>query len=99
MDTVKVYIESHYSAYLLTLINADGTDGADLLIQTDWDYPGIANALGIWSHPHNCTDGTVTCSECGKSASLMIEEAGNALDEHCDSIVECHSSIGEYFGY
>lgn len=65
-----------------------------VLVQTDWDYPGIAQTFG-WSlrkvqrkahhgrHgkcDHAFTDGTVTCPECGVSASAFISSAARFLD-------------------
>lgn len=51
-----------------------------VLIQTDWDYPGVASRMG-WSPCHPCTDGTVNCTECGKTASDMIAEAFEYIEE------------------
>ncbi len=55
-------------------------DGQEVLIQTDWDYPGTARAFG-WT-PCSCgaTDGTVDCSH--RTASAMIGSAQEYLDEH-----------------
>jgi hypothetical protein len=55
-------------------------DGRDILIQNDFDYPGIASTFG-WS-PCECgaTDGTVDCGH--KTASQMIAEAQAFLDEN-----------------
>jgi len=60
------------------ILQAD--DGRDLLIQVDWDYPGIASVFG-WS-PCLCgqTDGTVDCGH--RTASEMIGEAGEFLRDH-----------------
>lgn len=59
------------------------------LIQTDWDYPGVAQSMG-WSlsdyQPdlpnyvgpdckHESTDGTVECKECGAKPSEFISAA------------------------
>jgi len=64
-----------FGSYLLT-----AEDGQDRLIQTDWDFPGIASTFG-WS-PCECvaTDGTVACVH--KNAGQMIAEAQAFLDEH-----------------
>ena len=53
---------------------------------TDWDYPGVASTFG-WA-PCDCgfTDGTVDCEH--KTASEMIYEAGEYLDEHIGDVVE-----------
>lgn len=57
------------------------------LVQTDWDYPGVASTFG-WSPCHPETDGTVDCPVCGKSVSELIQEAGEYLDEHIGDSVE-----------
>ena len=78
-------------------------NGEDRLIQTDWDYPGIASSFG-WSirdvqpnglhfnpdNPceHSHTDGTVACPDCGKSASEFISEARQWIDDHDGETVE-----------
>ncbi len=73
------------------LIVAD--DGRDRLVQTDWDYPGVASSFG-WSvrevkasgrNRHCChsgTDGTIQCSECGLTASDFIAAAAEWLDDN-----------------
>lgn len=63
--------------YILTHIDT----GSTRLIQTDWDYPGVASSFG-WSHGHGETDGTIECPVCHKSASEMITEAAEYLDDH-----------------
>ena len=61
-------------------------DGCDILIQTDWDYPGVASTFG-WC-PCDCgeTDGTVDCPH--RTASDMISEAGEYLDDHIGDTVD-----------
>ena len=56
-------------------------DGRTVHIGTDWDYPSIASNLG-WRPCDKCraTDGTVDCEH--KTASEMIAEAHDFLDEH-----------------
>jgi hypothetical protein len=71
-------------------------DGREILVQTDYDYPGIAESFG-WSvssveegKPHSfslpCehreTDGTIECPACGEPASSFITAARDWLDEH-----------------
>lgn len=67
-------------------------DGRDILIQTDWDYPGIASTFG-WSISnvkaetdpdceHSGTDGTVNCPHCGLGAGIFIYEARQWLDDN-----------------
>jgi hypothetical protein len=55
-------------------------DGRDLLVQTDWDFPGLASTFG-WS-PCSCgrTDGTVDCDH--RTADEMIAEAHEFLRAH-----------------
>lgn len=61
-------------------------DGRDILIQSDWDYPGLASTFG-WT-PCECgtTDGTVDCPH--KTASRMIAEAQEFLDRHIGDSVD-----------
>lgn len=54
-------------------------NGESVLVQTDWDYPGLAQTFGLWSPPSDATDGTVDCPITGKKASEMIAEAAEAL--------------------
>ena len=56
-----------------------------LLIQTDWDYPGVAGTFG-WV-PCECgrTDGTVDCAH--KTTAEMVASAQEYLDEIADSDV------------
>lgn len=55
--------------------------GEDILIQSDWDYPGTASTFG-WSPCHGETDGTIDCPVCGKVAQELIQEAGDYLGRH-----------------
>lgn len=73
---MKITLQSgDFGSYLLV-----GDDSQNRLIQTDWDFPGIASTFG-WS-PCSCgaTDGTVACAH--KNAGQMIAEAQAFLDEH-----------------
>lgn len=73
------------------------SDGRDILLQTDWDYPSIASNLGfslkslqvsqrgyygLTPCDHGGTDGTVDCPECGYPAAAFIREAGEFLRDH-----------------
>ena len=62
-------------------IALEADDGRSVLIQTDWDWPGVASSFG-WRPCEQCdtTDGTVDCAH--KTASVMISEARAFLDEH-----------------
>jgi len=66
-------------------------DGRTVLVQTDWDWPGVASTFG-WSIrnlvpdgqacDHNGTDGTVDCPECGITAADFISAAGEWLRDN-----------------
>jgi hypothetical protein len=92
------YVEfSSYApcGFLIVLDNGDSRDdNQTTLIQSDWDYPGIAESMG-WSltavqpdaedHDHcehKSTDGTVACKECCISASEFISAAYDYIREH-----------------
>ena len=66
------------------LIVPDGGDPYDdsrtVLVQSDWDFPGVASAIGL--EPCDCgqTDGTVNCDH--KTASQMISEAYDYCRDH-----------------
>jgi hypothetical protein len=71
-------------------------DPETILVQTDWDLPGIASSFG-WSLTsvqvpgrkrgpkrcdHRSTDGTITCKECGADAGMFIDAAREWIDSH-----------------
>jgi hypothetical protein len=74
-----------------------------LLIQTDWDYPGVAQSFG-WSLrdvqkdggdcDHEATDGTVPCKQCGLTQTDFISAAYDWL---CDNDGATAEDPG-YFG-
>jgi hypothetical protein len=53
-------------------------DTTTRLVSVDWDHPGLAQSFGWQPCDCGCTDGTVDCDH--KTASAMIEDAGNFLD-------------------
>lgn len=67
-------------------------DGRTVLVQTDWDYPSVAQSFG-WSlrevqqpecaEPcdHDSTDGTVDCG-CGVTATEFISAAREWLEDN-----------------
>ena len=57
----------------------------NILIQTDWDYPGLANSFGWQACKCGSTDGTVDCEH--KTATQMISEAADYLDSHEGMII------------
>ena len=61
-------------------------DGADLLVQTDWDYPGLASSFGFVPCECGETDGTVNCAH--KTATEMINDAATFLDDNLGKRVE-----------
>jgi hypothetical protein len=79
----KIYIEdtNHYGAYII----GNDKDDRTLLIQSDWDYPGIASSFG-WIPYEECrnTDGTVDCKH--HTASGMIASAAEYLDGYPDAV-------------
>ena len=64
-----------FGFFIIENLAADGTVCGDILVQLDWDYPGIAGAFG-WSVrmvdgrrglrsvrcSHDGTDGTIACN-------------------------------------
>lgn len=58
----------------------EAEDGRDILIQTDFDFPGIASTFGWTPCVCGATDGTVDCAH--RTATDMIAEAQAFLDDH-----------------
>lgn len=71
-------------------------DGRDVLIQVDYDYPGIASTFG-WNMrevqvqnagyygvpcDHSGTDGTIDCPDCGIKAGTFISAASEWISDH-----------------
>jgi hypothetical protein len=61
-------------------------DGRSQLVQTDWDYPGVATAFGWVSCPWGDTNGTVDCDH--RCAHEMIQDAYSFLSERVGESVE-----------
>lgn len=73
-------------------------DGRTVLIQVDYDYPGVASRMG-WPFKgadcdHSSTDGTVDCPDCGKSATDFITEAADWIADHAG---EEFPDLDDYF--
>ena len=68
-------------AFLLETRNGDSH-----LVQTDWDYPGLASSFG-WT-PCDCgtTDGTIDCDH--RTASEMIAEARAFLEANEGMVID-----------
>lgn len=88
---MKIMIQLKMSQFgCYELLNLDTNKSK--LIQTDWDFPGIASSFGFI--PCECcrifgsdsTDGTVDCIH--KKTSQMIKEARDFLDDHCGDKIE-----------
>lgn len=54
----------------------------DMVIQTDWDYPGLASSMGWRACECGGTDGTVDCEKCGRVADRMMAEAYDWIRAH-----------------
>ena len=79
-----IYFDSTYApcAFLIVRDGGDPYKEQDtVLIQTDWDYPGVAGRMGF-SLCHSDTDGTVDCPVCGKTAGDMISSAYDHIADH-----------------
>ena len=85
-DNAMIHFDTDCSAPCVGRIVND--DGADVLVQTDWDYPGVASTFG-WDIEsvqadddspcdHSGSDGTIDCG-CGVSAGEFITSAGEFL--------------------
>lgn len=92
----KIFIERHHGAYLITWLSGEKGHEPDILVQTDWDYPSFAGYLG-WEPCCGETDGTVNCKTHGKTASEMISEARQFLDDACECVSEVDDSFLDYF--
>lgn len=80
---MDISFESHVAGtWILT-----AADGRTILVQTDWDYPGLASTFGwVPCRQCNATDGTVDCEH--RTASEMICEASQWLADHEGKSVE-----------
>lgn len=59
-----------------------GSDYHTVLIQTDWDFPGVAAAMGWRACKCGGTDGAVDCQRCGRTVGEMIGEALEWIEVH-----------------
>lgn len=76
--------DSSYAPCGFVIVPTGGSlydDAGTVLIQSDWDFPGVASAMG-WKPCDKCeaTDGTVDCEH--KTKSQMISEAYDFIKEH-----------------
>lgn len=76
------------------------------LITSDWDFPSLARDLG-WNMrirgtkqcEHRSTDGTVTCRECGTTATQFIEAAQAWLDKRVDTVIQQNTEAIQMYFY
>jgi hypothetical protein len=83
------------------ILNAEN-ERHNILVQTDWEAPGVANTFG-WDMTevqpqnygyyglkcrHSHTDGTVDCPDCGVKASTFISAAIEYIDSNDGKSVE-----------
>lgn len=81
--TQVVLKRGDFGTYLVEA--ADGSQS--LLMQVDYDYPCLASHMGkIPCEECSETDGTVDCKH--KTASQMIGEARDFLDDHIGEVFE-----------
>ena len=65
--------------------------------QMDWERPSLAMMFG-WAPCHKVTDGTIDCSECGKSVDELIASATDFLESNEGEVVEVDADIlGEVY--
>lgn len=68
-------------------------DENTVLIQSDWEFPAVASAFGFIPCECGRTDGTVDCPH--KTATQMISEAADWLDDHLGEVTEDPGYFGE----
>lgn len=97
-DTMgQISVESYMSGYLIT-----HDDGRDILIQSDWDFCGVASSFG-W-RPENKEECDWDTSECEFCALKEECEDGKFVSCQCwqfgtDGTVECpncHKTASEF---
>lgn len=82
---MQVQLDRGPGGLYYTLTALDGSD-REVMVQTDWDYPGLASNFGFIPCKCGATDGTVDCKH--KTASEMIAAAWDFLDEHDGEVFE-----------
>ena len=71
-----VYFDSSYAPCGFLIVPQDGDpydDESTTLVQTDWDFPGVASRMGFVPCDCDATDGTVDCRH--HTATEMISAA------------------------
>jgi hypothetical protein len=88
----RIYFDTECNAPCVGMIVLASDTSRTVLVQTDWDYPGVAQSFG-WSLTelqrnrrtpcqHSGTDGTIDCPDCGIPASEFISAAGDWLQSN-----------------
>jgi hypothetical protein len=85
MSKILLYQPDNAPCCIAEIVNCDD-ESQTVLIQTDWDWPGVASSFGWSPCTYGCTDGTVDCPH--KTASQMIAEAGAYIEEHYGDTVD-----------
>jgi hypothetical protein len=90
MSSATYYVEPYrFGTYLIVAESESGLRRT-VLVQTDWDFPGVASRLGWVACECGFTDGTVDCEH--KKASDMIQDARLHLDASdgvpCDELAD-----------
>ena len=76
-----VHFDSSYApcGFLIVKDGGDPYSNDTVLVQTDWDHPGVASRMGYVPCECGATDGTVDCEH--KTASQMIADAYDYIRE------------------
>lgn len=90
---VTYYVEPYRFGCYLIVAEAESGRRRTVLVQTDWDFPGVASRLGWVACPCGFTDGTVDCAH--RKAGEMIADARAHLD--ASDGVPC-AELADYFG-
>ena len=75
------FLEAECGTFLLR-----AEDGRSVLVQTDWDFPGVASTFGWSPWPCGSADGTVDCDH--RTADEMIDDARDFLRERAGSTAD-----------
>lgn len=80
-------------------------DGRDILVQTDWDWPGVASTFGWsladcqWTNADKCehsgTDGTIPCPQCAMTVSIFLKSARDWMDDNDGAEAEDPGYFGD----
>jgi hypothetical protein len=90
-----VHFDHQYAPCGFLIVKDGGNprdDSDSILIQTDWDWPGVASRMGFVPCECGATDGTVKCAH--KTASDMIAAAYDHIEAHEGESFPC---LDEYF--